>query len=187
MSGLMLLWSLLTKPGRQVVFLLLVLISTIAPYILLAKALYPRYLTFTLVPLALLLAQFWSWVSDQIAHVLSSAQLARLLSTVLLALLLILPVGIDLSLLTNPKSTPLPEILVWEFRSGWPAGYGAQELARYLEKEAAQNPGVLPVLHPIYWSQVNKGGLQVHLVEENQLEFIEFGWDLESELNDMAG
>jgi hypothetical protein len=124
---------------------------------------------------------------DRIASLTSTARHAQAISALFLGLLLIWPTAIDLSLLTDPESTPLPEILEWEFKSGWPAGFGAEEMAHFLEEEAAQTSGALYVLQPLFWAHTNKGGLQIHLSEENKLEFVEFGWDLESELAELAG
>ena len=187
LSGLMLLWSILTRPGRPAWFLLAILITSLAPYLVFAQDWYPRYLTFALVPLVLLLAQSFCWVMDQIASRTATTKQAQTISAVLLGLLLIWPVVIDLSLLSNPESAPLPEILEWEFKSGWPAGFGAEEMANFLEEEAAQTTRTLYIIQPIFWAHTNKGGLQVHLTEENKLEFVELGWDLESELAELAG
>jgi len=182
LTGLLLVWLLLKRPGRPVWYLMSVLFTTLAPYILFARIWYPRYLSFALVPLVLLLAQFWSWIMAQISNHVSNPQKARIIAGGGLALLLIWPAIFNLNLLSRPDSISLPKIMAWQFQSGWPAGFGALEMANFLEAEAARTSPTPYLVRPYFWSHTNQGGLDFHLGEDNQLELVELGANPPAEL-----
>ncbi len=185
LAGLLLVWLLLKKPGRPVWYLMIVLLTTLAPYILFARIWYPRYLSFTLVPLALLLAQFSSWIMAQISNYVSSPQKARLIAGGSLTLLLIWPALFNLNLLTRPDLISLPKIMAWQYQSGWPAGFGALEMANFLDAEAAQTSPAPYLVRPYFWSQTNQGGLDFHLSEDNPMELVELGKNPSAELAEL--
>ena len=118
----------------------------------------------------------------QISNHVSNPQKARIIAGGGLALLLIWPAIFNLNLLSRPDSISLPKIMAWQFQSGWPAGFGALEMANFLEAEAARTSPTPYLVRPYFWSHTNQGGLDFHLGEDNQLELVELGANPPAEL-----
>jgi len=162
-------------------FLLAILAVGLIPYVLTAATWYPRYLLFALVPLALLLGCFWRWLAALIGRA-TSPRRRVLLSAILLVLLFIWPALYGLRFAVTPEEAHLPTIVRREFVSDWTAGYGVEELARFLEEEAQATPGGLLVLRPDHLSQVNHGGLELFLPEDDRLRLETVSSDVEQEI-----
>lgn len=192
-------WSLLTPPmailsvvallslsiwrrDRAVLFVMAVLAVALVPYIVSAATWYPRYLLFALVPLTLLLAVFWAWLTDLLVQVTASPRRGRALSVLILALLLIWPALYGLRLMAAPQEARLPVIVRRLYVSDWTAGYGAKELAKYLEAQAQTTQGGLLVLRPDHLSQVTHGGLELFLQGEQPLMLQAIGRDFDTEV-----
>jgi hypothetical protein len=191
-------WALLTPPlailtvvaipsliiwhqKRAPLFLLSLLVVMLAPYILTAATWYPRYLLFALVPLALLLGLFWRWLTERIGRAIPGGR-GPILSAIPLALLFIWPALYGLRLAVAPEETRLPTIVRRQFISDWTAGYGVEELARFLEEQARATPGGLLVLRPDRLSQVQHGGLELFLPEDQRIRLETVGSDVEEEI-----
>lgn len=191
-------WTLLTPPlavltgatslsfliwrrERGALFLLALLATILAPYVLTAAIWYPRYLLFALVPLALLLSRFWHWLAALLGRATSPGRRA-LLSVLLLTLLFIWPALYGLRLMVAPQETPLPTIVRRQYVSDWTAGYGVEELARFLEEQAQATPGGLLVLRPDHLSQVTHGGLELFLDQDRLLRLETIGGDVEGDI-----
>ncbi len=174
------LYFLIWRRERGALFLLALLATVLAPYVLTAAIWYPRYLLFALVPLALLLGRFWHWLAALLGQATSPGRQTAL-SALLLALLFIWPALYGLRLMVAPEETFLPTIVRRQYVSDWTAGYGVEELARFLEEQAQATPGGLLVLRPDHLSQVTHGGLELFLSEDERLQLETIGGDAEQE------
>jgi hypothetical protein len=173
-------WAFAAR-SREAWFLLALFLLPTLPYILFATIWFPRYLAFSLVPLALLLAQLWTCLEKKMASTNISVQRVHLLSALILGVLLLWPFLYTVRLVHRPDSTPLPETISWQFIRGWPSGYGSKELSSFLVARADEAAEEVYVLHPAYWSQTNVG-LKVHLPADPGLELVDIGHNIPSEL-----
>ena len=106
-----------------------------------------------------------------------------LVGALLLALALIWPTLYGLRLATAPEEAPVPSIVRRQLVSAWTAGYGVEELARFLEEEAMAAPGGLLVLRPDHLSQVTHGGLELYLPgDDHRLQLETIGGDVEGDI-----
>jgi hypothetical protein len=112
---------------RQVWLLLTINILPVLIFnLFFSKILFPRYLLFIavygLIFAALGLAWLWSRVS----------QLMRIL---LIIFLLAQVSWLDFRIITNMAQAQLPEIERWQYVTGWPSGYGLNNLADFLKAD----------------------------------------------------
>ncbi|UCG22891.1 MAG: glycosyltransferase family 39 protein [Chloroflexota bacterium] len=171
---------------RRVAFLLVILAVVLFPYVISAVVWYPRYLLFALVPLALLLGRFWYWLTETILTLTTSRRLGMTFSLLLLALLLIWPAISSLRFVISPPQAQLPAIVRRQYISAWTAGYGVEELTAFLEEQARDTPGDLLILRPYYLSQVNHGGLDLFLGDDEGFHFKTIGQNLDQDLQEAA-
>jgi hypothetical protein len=184
LAGLAALFVVARRLERRVTFLLAVLAVALIPYIASATIWYPRYLLFSLVPLALLLGRFWRWITKVILTIAPSRRLGLIFATLLLSLLLIWPTISSLRFVVTPERAQLPTIVRRQYISAWTAGYGAEELTGFLKETAQDTPGDLLVLRPSYLSQVNHGGLDLFLGGDEGLRFKAIGENPGEELQE---
>ncbi len=181
LTAITMLWALFLR-SRKVWFLLAIFLLFILPYIIFIKLWYPRYLMFSLIPLALLMAQQWAWFEKKMGLTNESYRQVHLVSTFALGFLLIWPLLYNIRLVYRPESTQLPEIVSWQFIHGWPSGYGSRELSAFLVAQADKASTEVYVLRPSDWSHTNFGGLEVHLPADPDLELVDIGRDIPSDL-----
>lgn len=109
----------------------LLLVSFLSSFIFItvtAKILFPRYILLSFVS-ALIISGYGL---SQIFY-----QLPRLLEP-LVIVFLIPALMISLRIITDLKSAPLPEIERWQYVTGWPSGYGLNDLVAYLKSDPPQ-------------------------------------------------
>ncbi len=182
LAGLAVLLFATGRLERRVAFLLVILAVVLFPYVASATIWYPRYLLFSLVPLALLLGHFWHRFTRTVLRAAPSRRLGTISVLLLLALLLIWPAVSGLRFVISPQQAQLPTIVRRQYISAWTAGYGVEELTVFLEEQAWETPGDLLILRPYYLSQVNHGGLDLFLGDDEGLHFEAIGQDLDQEL-----
>ncbi|NPV68246.1 MAG: hypothetical protein HPY64_13985 [Anaerolineae bacterium] len=156
-------WMLLTPPfaivavlaaGRAAlsrqradIFLLALLALFILPYVVGAGVLYPRYLLPALGPLIVLCGRFLNATGERITHTLTSRPVRTAVLAGGLALLAAWPLTLNALIAVDPASAPLPERVRWQYITGWPSGTGLDEAARFIQEQAASEPGGVTVLH----------------------------------------
>lgn len=123
----------LTKPSRQSAFLIITALVPILVFIVISVRWYPRYLLPAVFPLVILMASEIVTVGRWLARHITGA---RPVLGVLVAIMVI-PMGVfDVKLLLNPLTASLPHTDRWQYISGWPAGYGLSDAAKYLNSRA---------------------------------------------------
>jgi len=162
-------WMLLTPPlavvaalaigraalsrRREDYFLLALLALFVLPYVAGAGVLYPRYLLPALGPLVVLCGRFLGAAGDRIARALADRPARTAVLAGGLALLAAWPLALNARIATDPASAPLPERVRWQYLTGWPSGTGLDEAARFIQEQAASEPGGVTVLHIMTLSQ----------------------------------
>jgi 4-amino-4-deoxy-L-arabinose transferase-like glycosyltransferase len=126
---------------RDVFFLACVVALPVVAFAAVSTLWFPRYLVLVVVPTLLLAAfgftRLWSWLRG----------LTRGLG-LLLPLLLLPALRFDYALLRDPTKAPLPDIDGTQFVSGWPSGYGTEEVLSFVREELRHHPrGVSVVVH----------------------------------------
>lgn len=122
-------FALLMKTNRRsgTIMMLLWSIPLIATSFASIRA-YPRYVLFVL-PYVLIAAGY------------AAARLLRKRAFALLLIpLLLFPLLFDARLLAQPHHAPLPDIDSYQYVSGFPSGYGLQEIFTFLHSEAKSKP-----------------------------------------------
>jgi 4-amino-4-deoxy-L-arabinose transferase-like glycosyltransferase len=172
-------WTLLTPPlavfaavaviwpffrrERRGIMLALVLAAVIAPYIAGATTWFFRYLLFTTVPLALLIAALLadcaSWARGR-----SGAWLLGIAALLLAAW----PLALDLRLVANPRDPAVPFLLRDGYVMGWTSGEGLPDAAAYLSARAAESPDGINVLRFYFWDHPYQG-LDLYLAPSTKL------------------
>jgi len=160
---LTLLWGAAAHKPRGARLLVTVFSLVSLPYILLAQTWYPRYLLMSLVPLTLLLAEFSLAIAPRLSRFRLPKPFTSALPALALAALLLWPALTDVILVARPWSVSLPEAVRWQYINGWPAGYGARELAAFLEAESQKTPDGINVLRPPHVLHTYRGGLDLYL------------------------
>lgn len=153
-------WALLTPPTcllallaivralRQRVGLWLVIAALlmVLPYLPVANLLFSRYLMPALVPLSLLIgALLAGWLAQGFRW------WQRLLVVLAAGWMLV----VQLLMIVAIPSAPLPDEDTWQYVSGWPSGYGLQELAGELATRAARQS--LQVIIVSRWDTTGMG------------------------------
>jgi len=182
LAGLMIISFTSRGLNRKVALLLIILAVALMPYIAGASILYPRYLLFALVPLSVLLGRFWHGLTESAHKLMPSNRQLPLSASLLLAALLLWPALYGLHFAASPEQTPLPTIVRRQYITAWTSGYGTEELTRFLEEQGRATPGGLLVLRPYYLSQVNHGGLELLLRDDDSLLLKTIGLDLDQDL-----
>jgi hypothetical protein len=132
---------------------------------------------FTLIPLCLLFARFFTSIYGTMKHKTAPSKIV--ISVV--AMLLVATVGMlaytDISIITRPDKAPIAERLRWQFIEGWPSGYGVSDLVGFLEGEVRAGDESVYVMRFFNWDQAHQG-VNLHLrsnktsSDDSGLEFI---------------
>ena len=126
-------WAIVFNRRPETIFLVLLLLCVLMPYLLTARDqyLYPRYLLLMLVPIAAL-----------VERLLEELRLYRGLFWAGFLVLAGIAVKADADILVRPTQARLPLPTEGEFVTGYPSGYGIKELAQFLREQATERGGI---------------------------------------------
>jgi 4-amino-4-deoxy-L-arabinose transferase-like glycosyltransferase len=128
----------LARRDRRSLLLGLLALLPVVAFAIVSGHIFPRYLTASIVPVALLAALSFDALWTRLHPALAAP----------LSLALLLPAAaFDARLLRDPRLAPLPVIERRQYLEGWGAGYGADEAARWIRAEARARGGLRVVLH----------------------------------------
>lgn len=161
--GIILLSCKRTRPALFVVALLLI---TILPYVIFAESWYPRYLLISAIPLMLA-------VSEMLTETIVLIQRQRSIpqpfaSVIVVAAVLLWPTLRSGAVLFDLPRAGLPEQERYQLVTGWPSGYGVQELAGFLQEQSQTTKGGIAVARLHWWDQPLQG-LNVYLSDSPAL------------------
>jgi hypothetical protein len=176
-----LVWLLIVRPRREHLLLVTLLGLTVLPYLVSASTLFPRYLHFSAVPLALLggrsLQLAAEWLGTLPRRAAWSRPAAGSARAAALALLLVgvsvWPLRADVTIATAPERARLPAIDRGQYVSGWPSGYGTREAAEFLKTQARVHSHGITVMRLHYEDQPNQA-LDLYLPRSDRISVATF-------------
>jgi len=121
--------SFFTKSRRrEILFLWLWFLIPFVALVVLGRSIYPRYLFFLSLPLLPIIAEMLMQSLERIQ---------KLTAAVALMVLIFAFVSFsDYKILTDFARAPIPELDLYQYVNGWPAGGGVREIVDFLEKES---------------------------------------------------
>lgn len=122
MLGLFGLSRLAYQKHNSVPLLLTVLLVTLGIEIISASIYFPRYFLWALISWIIFVSYGASWVAS------------KRFGWLALFIIFVPSLIFDYQLITTPASAPLPAIERWQYITGWPAGYGIEDLAKGVSK-----------------------------------------------------
>jgi hypothetical protein len=122
-GGVWLTW----KKHRQSFYLLMIFTIPVLLFeILVAKILFPRYFLFVVVISFLWAGQGLQWLLSKVN---------KQMRFILIAVVFLPSIILDWQIISDFKEARLPAIEQWQYVSGWPSGYGLEELVLFLKKD----------------------------------------------------
>ena len=129
----------------------------------LLKTFTARYILFPFPPMLVIMAIGINYISEKLSEKI------RFGSLILIFLLLVWPIYFNSLLLTDIQKAPIPKNERYGYLEEWTAGYGFEEIAKYLDEESKKEPiivgtegrfGTLP------------DGLQIYLDANRNISFV---------------
>lgn len=128
LAGLIWMWWR-RENWRQGTWLFLISVVPLFAQAVFAKVFTPRYILFTVWPLIVLAAYFYSMMIRKL-------KIKNSLLVLLILLIVIPSLYYDYLLLTYPEKAPLPRRMRSGYLEEWTAGQGIEEIADFIKKEA---------------------------------------------------
>ncbi len=150
-------WVALRRHDREHLLLIGVLLVMIGPLVVLSTAWFSRYLLFTVVPIALLVADFLNFIlrgfqnKQWIPKALAAA--VGLVGLVFVGQ----AAALNWTIMSDPYAANIPPDDRAQYMTAWSAGRGIEETAQYLKDQSAQSPEGINVLRYFYWDQPYQG------------------------------
>jgi hypothetical protein len=167
-------WAFAHLKEPAVAFLLAILVTTTAAYVVASDTWFPRYVLFALAPLALLMGRFLVAVYEAVARAAQrsddkpAGKSVAAIGVLALVALLTWPAVVGGQWVFEPPKAALPQVERWQYVTGWPSGYGVPELAIDLESFALSNHDGINVVRFDFWNPPNQS-LDVYLVVQPSL------------------
>ncbi|MBN1288987.1 MAG: glycosyltransferase family 39 protein [Actinobacteria bacterium] len=100
-----------------------------------------------------------------------------LVSVTAVLVLVSFPVYSSALIIFNPSHAPLPETVRYQYITGWPSGWGMEEIAGFLDEESRN--GKLVVGSRLAGIGLPTDGLKLYLSENENVEIVPFATDAE--------
>jgi hypothetical protein len=145
-------WLLVRERTRAGLFVVALLILLVLPYIAICEIWFPRYLLAAVIPVVLAVSQFSVGAITMIQRQWHNRR-ASVTAIVALGMVGLLSWPILRSgvvLLALPQAE-IPEIERYQFVTGWPSGYGVEELVAFLQAQSSVTSQTITVARLHWW------------------------------------
>lgn len=162
-------WLLVRERSRVGLFVLTLLGITVLPYVFISKVWYPRYLLLAVIPVVLAISQLLVAVASLVEQRWRPRRtLVRAVFIFIALSAFCWPMLRSAAVLFALPRAELPADERFQLVTGWPSGYGVQELATFLEKQSATTPGGITVART-NWADHPLQGLNIYLTPSPSL------------------
>lgn len=144
-------WLAVVQGRPEARLLVAVAGATIGPLVFFSTTWFSRYLTFSAVPLSLLIAEFLCTAADNLRY---ASGLRRRLATVpvlLGALYVVAAARLDWNIISAPYTAAIPAEDRRQYLTDWSSGYGVSHAAEYLTAASVEQASGINVVRYHYW------------------------------------